>query len=158
MWLVYSLTAFALAIAGHALLCRIPLRADFVVKAILCGLPVGVVLCGVTLSRFGLTIPMAATLLLYAFLFELYVFCFTLVSTSVSVSILLKLAGRGLTLEEVESRYSDKAMLDGRFGKLISSGFLSSRDGGYAVTSKARLVLAGFRTMRFFFRHPSAAR
>jgi hypothetical protein len=158
MWLASSLVAFALTVASHAVLCRLPLRTDFVMKAVLCGLPTGILLAGVCLRTLGLTISTAAALLLYAFLFELYVFCFTLVSTSVSVSILLKFAGGGLTLEEVEARYSDKAMLEGRFEKLIRSGFLISRDGGYAVTSKARVILAGFRTMRFFFRHPGAAR
>ena len=157
MWLLLALGAFALTVAGHAVLCRLPLRTDFVVKSVLVGLPVGVLLAAVMVSRHGLVIGTAAALLLYAFLFELYVFCFTLVSTSVSVSILLKLARRQMTAGEIDTQYSSESMVEGRFAKLLRANFLARKDNGYCVTPKARLILAVFRTIRFFFRHPSAS-
>jgi len=158
MWLALSFGFFVAAVLAHAVLCRLPLRVDFVLKSLLVGMPVGLALVAVTVRRFGLGIEAAAAALLYAFLFELYIFCFTLVSTSVSVSILLKLAERELTSDEIEGQYSDKSMVEGRFTKLVRSGFLTQCADGYRATSKARLILAGFRTIRYFFRHPEAAR
>lgn len=158
MWQALSLGFFVVAVLAHAALCRLPLRVDFVMKSLLVGIPAGLGLIAVMVIRMGVGIESAAAVLLYAFLFELYIFCFTLVSTSVSVSILLKLAERDLTLEEIEDLYSDKSMVEGRFTKLIRSGFLTWDGNGYRVTPKSRLILAGFRTIRHFFRHPDAAR
>jgi len=74
----------------------------------------------------------------------------------VSVSILLKLSERKLTVDQIEGLYSNKSMVEGRFQKLVRAGFLVRQEGGYRVTPKSRLILAGFRTIRFFFRHPGA--
>jgi hypothetical protein len=157
MWLTLSLGFLLCAVIGHAILCRLSIRADFVVKSVMVGMPMGILLIAVAVFRFGLAIEAAAAMLLYAFLFELYIFCFTLVSTSVSVSLLLKLADRPRTVGEIESLYSDKSMVDTRVEKMVRTNLLARSPDGFRVTSKSRVLLAGFRTMRFFFRHPSEA-
>jgi len=68
MWLLLSLLAFALAVASHAVLCRLPLRMDFVVKSLFAGAPIGVGLVSVLVIREGLIIETFAAALLYALL------------------------------------------------------------------------------------------
>lgn len=155
MWLVWTFLFFLGAVAGHALLCRLRMRVDFVAKSILVGAPVGLLHGVVQWLLEGLSLRMMAAVITYGFLFELYIFFFTLVSTSVSVSLLLKLDGGGLSASEIEELYSSRSMVDGRFEKLIRVGFLTEKADSYRVTSKARLVLAAFRTIRFFFKHPA---
>jgi len=154
MCLVWTLLFFMAGVAGHALLCRLPMRIDFVAKSILVGAPLGLLHGVVQWMLEGLCLRMIAAVIGYGFLFELYIFFFTLVSTSVSVYLLLKLDGRGLSASEIEELYSSRSMVDGRFEKLIRVGFLTESGDAYRVTSKARLVLAAFRTIRFFFKHP----
>ena len=157
MWLLLSLLAFALAVASHAVLCRLPLRMDFVVKSLFAGAPIGVGLVSVLVIREGLIIETFAAALLYALLIELYIFSFTLVSTSVSVSLLLKLSARELTGEEIDALYSSKSMVESRFEKLVGANFLVRSGNGFSVTGKTRMVLIGFRTLRFFFRHATGS-
>lgn len=156
MWALLPSAAFLVAVIAHAILCRLPLRTDFVAKALLASVPVAGILAGLVHFRYGWQIETLASLLMYAFFIELYIFCFTLVSTSVSVSILLKVARHALSREEIEERYSDKSMMEGRVVKLVRAGFLDRQPDGFRVTGKARFVLAGFRILRFFFRHAEA--
>jgi hypothetical protein len=102
----------------------------------------------------GFALRLWADVLAYGFLFELYIFFFTLVSTSVSVSLLLKLEKGGLSEEAIESLYSSRGMVAVRFEKLVRAGFLKREAGRYGLSAKARVVLLGFRALRFFFRHP----
>ncbi len=157
MWALLPVGAFILVVIAHAVLCRLPLRTDFVVKSLVVGIPTGVALTAVMVSRFGWRIETFAALLLFAFFCEFYIFCFTLVSTSVSVSILLKVSDHTLRPEEIEARYSDKSMVEGRVEKLLRARFLTRHEDGARVTEKARVLLVVFRTLRFFFRHPSAS-
>ena len=76
MWGVWVLIYFAVAIAGHAVLCRLPLRGNFVVKFLLVGGLLGVALGAHEVLSHGLAIEAWTALLLYAFACELYIFLF----------------------------------------------------------------------------------
>lgn len=155
---VPTAVCFVGAAVFHAVLCRVPVRMDFVLKAVVVGLPFGMGLVGWSWLEKGWSVKTCAAALTYGFLFELYIFFFTLVSTSVSVSLLLKLGKNGLLEEEIERLYSSRGMVAVRFEKLVRAGFLRREGRGYRLSSKAKLVLIGFRTLRFFFRHPVPAR
>jgi hypothetical protein len=153
MWLLLTLTFFLLVVGGHALLCRSRLALDFVGKAIVAGAPIGCLLVVCLLVTSGTDIKTAAGTLLYAFLCELYIFSFTLVSASVSVSLLLKLSRGVLSSSEMDGIYTNTAMVQGRFNRLLRAGLLVQRGGNYLLTPKARMLVRGFRTIRFFFYH-----
>lgn len=155
MWLGLTLAAFALTFAFHALLCRVPLRLDFVAKAVVVAAAIGLSLAATLIARGGLGIETVAALLLYAFLFELYVFFFTLVSTSVSVALLLKLRTGALTPNEIDSLYSDAEMVSGRMEKMLGANLLTKNDNQYRITQKARMLVVPFRVLRFFFHSPT---
>jgi hypothetical protein len=142
------------AAIGHAVLCRLAIRLDFVLKAVVVGGFFGGVLVGWSWWEQGGALQSWAALLAYGFLFELYIFFFTLVSTSVSVSLLLKLAKSGLREEQIEEIYSSRGMVEVRFEKLLRAGLLRRDAGRYGLSMKAWMVVLGFRALRFFFRHP----
>ena len=153
MWLALTVACFLLAVAGHGALCRTRIRLDFVAKSLVVGLPLGVLLIVSQLATYGVRIQTAAAVLLYAFLFELYIFGFTFVSSSVSVSLLLNLGRRTLSSSEIEGSYSSQSMVAGRFERLLAAGLLTRNGDRYHLTPKAKLLVACFRAVRFFF-HP----
>ncbi len=156
MWVFAPFVFFSGAVVAHAITCRLPMRTDFVAKSVLVGVPIGLALGIWLFGRYHFGIETCAALLMYGFMMELYIFCFTLVSTSVSVSILLAVFERPLETAEIDERYSDSSMVEGRMEKLLRAGFLARGSGGFRVTGKARVVLFCFRTLRFFFRHPDS--
>jgi len=157
MWLMLTLSCFVIALFAHAVLCRMSLRIDFVAKSLLVGVPAGMALGIALVADCGIDIRTVSGLVLYAFLFELYIFFFTLVSTSVSVSLLIKLHDGSLDAGEIASLYSSNTMVEGRFEKMLGVKLITCSEGGYSVTRKARCLLTVYRTIRYFFRHPVAA-
>lgn len=144
---------FAVTVAGHAVLCRLPLAGNIVMKFLIMGGLVGLALSGHETLVYGLAIETWTALLLYAFVCELYVFLFTLVSSSVSASLLLTLRAGSLTQAEIDRPYSSSSMVDGRVEKLLATRLLGMSLSGYVVTDEGRILLAALRTLRHFFRH-----
>jgi hypothetical protein len=89
----------------------------------------------------------------YAFACELYVFLFTLVASSVSASLLMALAAGALTPQEIGALCDEAGMVQMRLERLVDGGLLRVAPAGYAPTRAARVMLAGFRMLRRFFRH-----
>ena len=95
-----------------------------------------------------------ATLLLYALGCELYIFLFSMVSTSVSVSILLTLGANSITEQELQRVYSGRDMVARRLERLVTGGFLApTPDGGYRITARGHRFIARFGYLRAFFGH-----
>ena len=153
MWGVWVLIYFAVAIAGHAVLCRLPLRGNFVVKFLLVGGLLGVALGAHEVLSHGLAIEAWTALLLYAFACELYIFLFTLVSSSVSASLLIMLRTGSFTQMELDEHYSSTLMVDRRLDRLLATGLLGANSSGYVLTDKGRALLAVFKALKRFFRH-----
>ena len=154
MWLALVAAYLALAVLAHAALTRLPVGPNVVVRFLLVGAPVGAGLAVHLVALYGVAVETLSGLLVYAFASELYIFLFTLVSSSVSVALLLTLLGRPLSDSSVEDRYSPEQMVDGRIVKLLANGFLAEAEDGYVLTAKGRRTLATFERLRRTFRHP----
>jgi hypothetical protein len=77
MWLFWALGSFAFAVLLHGALMRLAVRIDAVTRFLLAGLPIGAALIIALLGSVGFTVEACAAIVLYAFLSELYIFCFT---------------------------------------------------------------------------------
>jgi hypothetical protein len=145
---------FLAAVGVHALACRLPLPGNTVMKFLGVGGVLGLALVTHQLLAHGPTIESLATLALYAFACELYVFLFTLVHSSISAALLLALRSGPIPAAEVERRYGSADMVDSRIAKLIQNGFLRPDvAAGYALTPKGHKMLAVFKALGRFFRH-----
>jgi hypothetical protein len=153
MWAVAGLVCFGLALLAHSIACRMRIALNAVFKFAVVALGIGVALTIWLLSTYGVSIEAGASLLVYALVCELYVFTFTLVGSSVSASILMRLRASGLTADEIERAYSAEYMVESRFSKLVKNGFLLSDNGSYTLTARGERVLGVFERLRLFFRH-----
>ena len=154
MWLLLAGLAFVLAVLAHAVLSRIErLPGNMVVKFVAPGGLVGLGLLAVLLIGYGLNLPTLAGLLLYGLGCELYLFLFTMISSSISVAILLRLESGGLTRREMDMLYKEEEMVAGHVARLVANGFLLATPSGYAVSDRGHLLLHSFARLRRFFGH-----
>jgi hypothetical protein len=151
MAILWAVAAFLVAVALHAVLLRLPLKGDSVMKFALAGGAVGVALGLVILFQAPTSTGLAA-LVLYAFAGELYTFLFTLVGSSVSARILLTLRERPRTATEIDAAYETAGMVKMRIGRLKSVGLIDPATG--AITARGRLLARLFRELKRFFRQP----
>ncbi len=153
MWALWVLVYFAMAVAGHAVFCRLPFVWDTVLKFLVVGGPLGLVLSGHMFLLEGLAVETWTALLMYGFACELYIFLFTLVGSSVSASLLLTLRTGTLPQAEIDNLYSNTYMVERRIDNLLAAGLLGVTRSGYLVTAKGQSLLAVFRTLHRFFKH-----
>lgn len=154
MWALLVLAYLAVAILGHAALTRLPAGPNVVVRFLVVGTLAGVALAAHLLALYGVVVETLGGLLVYAFASELYIFLFTLVSSSVSAALLRTLLSGPLSDGTIEDRYSPDQMVDSRIVKLRANGFLAEDADGYALTGKGQRTLATFERLRRTFRHP----
>src|SRR5262245_31456185 len=112
MWIVAPLLAFVLSVLLHGLAARVPMQLDSVRRFLLVGTLVGGGLLAFSTLSFGYSIQTLALAALYAFLCELYIFCFTLVLSSVSVTMLILLRGGSIPVSTLATRYDPQGMVD----------------------------------------------
>lgn len=141
------------AVAAHSFLGRLARAGTGVGRFLMVATPLGLALFVHAASRDGLGPTTVAALVVYAFACELYVFLFTLVASSVSASLLMALASGGLTRREISALCDEEGMVRMRLERLVRGGLLRAAPAGYAPTRAARVMLAGFRMLRRFFRH-----
>ncbi len=154
MWIILALAYFVAAVACHVMATRLPIRLNVVARFVVVGCPIGALLALILFVTFGVSLEAVASMLVYALLGELYIFAFTLVSSSVSASLLVTLLGGRLSAEAIERRYSPTYMVDSRLAKLEDNGFLARGADGFATTPKAARTMALFGRLRRLFRHP----
>lgn len=155
MAIALALAAFVLSVLLHGLAMRAPLRLDSVRRFLLVGVPLGLALVAVSLACFGLTIPGFAAILLYALLCELYVFCFTLVLSSVSATMLIMLRHGPIQASALASVYDPREMVKLRLDRLLKIGLVERASGRFSLTGKGKRLHRIFRDLRKFFGHES---
>ena len=155
MWAARVLGSFFIMLAVHALLCRIAIPGNSVIKFFCAGFLAGLGLIVQLVRYYGCDVRILSPVFLYAFICEVYVFLFTFVGTSVSASLLFSLKEKPLSLDQIEKVYSSHGMVEQRIQKLIQEGLLGSSSAGRVVTKKGQRVLSAFRTLQSFFGHRS---
>jgi len=153
MWILLPLGCFGLAIFLHGMAMRLPLRIDVVRQFLLVGIPLGVVLVVFVIAALGVTTVALAAILLYAFLCELYMFCFTLVLSSVSVTMLIILRRGALAVSALTSTYDSRGMVKLRLDRLIKHGFIERKGERLVVTSRGMRLHRAFGALQLFFGH-----
>ena len=153
MAIALALAAFVLAVFLHGLAIRVPLRLDSVRRFLLVGIPLGLVLVAVSLDCFGPSIPGFAAILLYALLCELYIFCFTLVLSSVSATMLIMLRQGPVQASALASVYDPQEMVKLRLDRLLKIGLIEQVSGRFSMTRKGERLHRIFGGLRKFFGH-----
>jgi len=158
MWLIDALLALAVAVLGHAGLCRAPLSSGVVTRFVIVGSLVGACLVSWLLGRYGTAAPQTwAGALVFAFGCELYLFLFTLVMSSVSSNLLSNLARRDMTDMDIARLYDSRKMVGARLDRLVAAGLLTEQPNGLQLTAEGARMVRAFGRLRGFFRHPLPA-
>lgn len=153
MAILSALAAFVLAVLLHGLIMRTPMQVDSVRRFLMVGVPLGLALVAYALVRFGPGPHAFAAILLYALLCELYLFCFTLVLSSVSATMLIMLRDGPITTLALASVYDPNKMVQLRLDRLLHNGFLERTKGRLAVTAQGMKYHKVFTALRVFFGH-----
>jgi hypothetical protein len=156
MSIFFALAAFVLAVLLHGLVMRVPMQMDSVRRFLMVGAPLGLALAVFALARFGFTLNAFAAILLYALLCELYMFCFTLVLSSVSATMLIMLRDGPIAKLTLASVYDPDKMVQLRLDRLLRNGFLEHAKGRIAVTAQGMKYHKAFTALRVFFGHETA--
>ena len=101
MWLGLTWIYFFAACLVHAVFCRCSLPGNSVVKFLGAGSLTGLGLINHEFHLYGHGTRAVSSVILYAFICELYLFLFTFVGTSVSASLLFKLRGKAMSLDDI---------------------------------------------------------
>ena len=158
MWLVLAVGYFVVAVGLHALVTRVPLGASSVARYVVVGSLTGLALGAHLIWLYGPATPTLTALLLFALACEVYIFLFTLTTSSISSTILLTLRSGGLDEEALDARYSASYMVDARLAKLETNGFLHREGDRFELTARGKGLVASFqRLRRLFFRHSRPA-
>jgi hypothetical protein len=154
MELALTASAFLGTVLGQFILVRIALPGSSVVKyaglVVLCGLALLATLLGIGADLFTLL----ACILPYGFACELYLFLFTMVSSSVSVKLLRTLRCRAMDLTDIEKLYDSTGMVSRRLERMASVGLLDPVS--QRVTPRGRVLVWAFTFLKRAFRHESS--
>jgi len=145
------------ALGFHVLLCHLVHRGGAFAKFLLAGGAGGLAFALHAFLRSKADAKLAAGLLVYAFACEFYIFLFSMVSSSISVSLLLILGTNHVTPTDLETLYSSHGMIVRRMEKLETSGLLSQGERGYTITEKGRRLVQVLGRLGTFFGHVNAS-
>ena len=156
MWAALAIGAFAVAVVCHLVIVRAPLPFSIVIRYLMAGGVTGAALLALLLVLYGVSGEAFAGAMIFAFLSELYIFFFTLVISSVSVSWMLYLRAGDMAEAEVSRIYNSQRMVTFRLEQLVRNGFATEQDGQYALTPTGQLVVTWFIRLRRLFGHERA--
>lgn len=158
MSLLFAAGYFLLAVAVHAVWCRLPPRFATVPKFVGVGAVLGLILAAQLYAAEGLSSGFFGGVLSYALACELYIFLFTLIMSSVSAIWLRRLSRGSAEQSALAEFYSAAQMVDVRVQRLVDNGFLTPDGESYRLTEKARRLIASFDRLRRFFGHDTVRR
>src|SRR5215211_4529751 len=153
MAVIGAILAFVVAVALHAVVCRLPLKLSVVLKYVLVGGLVGLGLLVWLITTYGLSAPTLAGLVTYALASQLYIFMFTLILSSVSAIWLRRLYRGSIDTATLAEAYSPAWMVDTRIERLADNDFLVRTANGYRLTEKGHNLMQTFGKLRRLFNH-----
>lgn len=153
MWAVSAVSASLIALVLNSFAARFRFHDNAVVRFAAIGCGVGFILSAGLWPAYGVSMEIAAAILLFAFFCELYIFLFTLVLSSVSVNIMLRLRRGSISEPMLDEIYSGKAMIALRIDRLLQSGLLREVDSLIEATERGRRLASLFNRFRRLFGH-----
>lgn len=148
---------FVVTLGLHAIWCQVSARPSVVVKYVAIGGVTGLALLAHLLAVEGLTYRTLAGLLVFGLASELYIFCFTLIISSVSAIWLRRLFRGSVETAALAEAYSPTWMVEMRLDRLVENGFLVRVGEGYQLTEKGRSLIGTFGRLRSIFKHERRA-
>ena len=156
MELSLSAGMFVLTVLGQFILARTALPGSGVMKYAALIVVFGLSLLTILSAGLGTDwFTMSACILAYGFACELYLFLFTMVSSSVSVKLLRTLWRGETNLADIEEIYDSTGMVSRRLERLRRVGLLEN--GADRVTFKGKVLVWAFTFLKKAFRHQKAA-
>jgi hypothetical protein len=154
-WLSGALLFFLAAVVLHAVVCRVPMHMNIVLRFVAIGGLLGLGWIWLLYDAFQFGEPgFWAGLLIYALSCKVYLFLFTLVIGSISANLLVSLRSRDMTDLDIDHLCDRPQMVSARLDRLVSTRFLSETPTGLRLSEKGVLTLRVFNTVKNFFRHP----
>jgi len=136
-WLLVPICAFLFAVVTtkcvQAILGAMPPLLAFLAS----GGTVGFALCVWFVST-GCSLPGLAGVLLYAGLCEFYLFVMTVVMTSISAGILVRLSASPMSHDLLAADYDEDGMVRLRFDRLLSQKLIVRDGKGFVLTARGR--------------------
>ena len=153
MWAVSAVSASLTALVLNSFAARFRFHENAVVRFVAIGCGVGFILSAGLWRAYGLSMETAAAILLFAFFCELYVFLFTLVLSSVSVNIMLRLRRGSISEPMLEEIYSGKAIIALRIDRLLQRRVLQKNGSFIEATERGRRLASLFNRFQRLFGH-----
>ncbi len=153
MWLVYPSVALAAAIGLNAAAIPLHLIDNAIVRFAVIAAGVGSFLFAGLYVFYGFGIETVAAIFMYSFGCQLYVFLFTLVLSSVSVNIMLRLKRGTLTERQLNEIYDSATMAELRVNRLLKNNLVAYDSGRIAATTRGRRLASMFDRFRKLFGH-----
>jgi hypothetical protein len=150
-WLGLPVIAFLAAAVAHCIIARIPGTANTLTRFLCVGGAIGLLLIAVMPRLHRPAIPIAAGVMLYAVLCDIYIFLFSSVTGSLSAGILMDLLTAGAAWKPDPKVGAE--MTRRRIETLKRNGFLAGNDESLVLTPKGQATLRNYRALRRFFRH-----
>lgn len=152
-WLLLLISYQLLVYLLHGVVCHAVRFGTVFAKFLIVGTILGCVMLYHFYHIYGFSINVFAAALIYAFLSELYIFLFTFVSSSISVSILMNLAHGHSDISELAKEYSGQRMVENRVKRLQNIGFLNSINGKLETSFKGKILVERFNMLQSFFKN-----
>lgn len=142
--------AFLLTVFLHVALGRLGWIANLVLRYVVTALFGAAILAGLICVLMPCKVDILASFALYLLLAELYVFLFSLVISSVSVSLLL---GNKISAIKISKQATQKSkeMVQKRILSLLKAGFIRENSGNYKITRNGKLLLLFFHKLKILF-------
>jgi hypothetical protein len=153
MEIALTLSAFVFTMAGQFVLARSALPGSGVMKYAGLVVVAGLALAAILWQVLGTELfTLLACVALFGFLCELYLFLFTMVTSSVSVRLLRTLRNRSMQRSEIEKLYDSRTMVSQRLERMKAVGLLNPAS--LEVTTRGRILVRAFTFLKKAFRHP----
>lgn len=146
---------FLISLAGQSALCHFT-KNSMLNNFLLVACPVGLLLaCYLLISEsFEYTI---ASLLVYSCACEFYIFLFSFVISSISVSLIINVFEGVTNTKELQIKYCGDLMLKNRLERMQEVGLLCAEGQMLMPSNKTHKMLKIFAILRAFFRHHELA-
>lgn len=143
---------FIMAILLHGFICHVIKIGTTVTKFLFVGCAIGIFIIWYNFKVYGFNLEFFAVVLTYGFLCELYIFLFTFIASSISVSILTRLNAGENDFNVLSNNYSGKVMVANRIRRLEELSMLFTQDNALQISKKGECLVINFNRLRNFFR------
>lgn len=154
MWFALTLSGIVFVVVLHGIFARLGGSLTIVLSFLCVSAPIAIIILFIAYWMFGISDESAAAILVYLAFCETYIFLFTLVANSVSISILMRLKSNPTTADKLMESYSTQAMVERRIDQLRAANFLTESAGQVRLLPRGEILAQVFVIARNLFRHP----